>query len=183
MLPALPVLAQLVFSNDDEVLADGCWALLPQMGQTEDQAVLDTGICARIVELMGPRQPPCRRPRCALPATWLPVTIARRSASSTAERCRLLALLSSPKKGIRKEACWTISNITAGRASRSRRSSRPILSRRSSTCSRPRVRHQERRRGRSRTRPAAARGSDQGPRAAGVHQAAMRPSTCNGRGW
>mmetsp|Transcript_47674 Transcript_47674/g.132297 ORF Transcript_47674/g.132297 Transcript_47674/m.132297 type:complete len:240 (-) Transcript_47674:290-1009(-) len=26
----------------------------------------------------------------------------------------LLALLSSPKKGIRKEACWTISNITAG---------------------------------------------------------------------
>jgi len=27
---------------------------------------------------------------------------------------QLLALLSSPKKGIRKEACWTISNITAG---------------------------------------------------------------------
>jgi len=27
---------------------------------------------------------------------------------------RLLALLGSPKKGIRKEACWTISNITAG---------------------------------------------------------------------
>ena len=27
---------------------------------------------------------------------------------------KLLALLNSPKKGIRKEACWTISNITAG---------------------------------------------------------------------
>jgi importin subunit alpha-1 len=26
----------------------------------------------------------------------------------------LLSLLSSPKKGIRKEACWTISNVTAG---------------------------------------------------------------------
>jgi hypothetical protein len=26
----------------------------------------------------------------------------------------LLGLLASPKKGIRKEACWTISNITAG---------------------------------------------------------------------
>lgn len=26
----------------------------------------------------------------------------------------LLQLLSSPKEGIRKEACWTISNITAG---------------------------------------------------------------------
>jgi len=29
----------------------------------------------------------------------------------------LLSLLSSPKKGIRKEACWTISNITAGNRS------------------------------------------------------------------
>jgi importin subunit alpha-6/7 len=29
----------------------------------------------------------------------------------------LLALLGSPKKGIRKEACWTISNITAGNKS------------------------------------------------------------------
>jgi len=28
----------------------------------------------------------------------------------------LLALLVNPKKGIRKEACWTISNITAGNA-------------------------------------------------------------------
>ena len=26
----------------------------------------------------------------------------------------LLGLLSSPKEGLRKEACWTISNITAG---------------------------------------------------------------------
>ncbi len=29
-------------------------------------------------------------------------------------RC-LGAMLSSPKKGIRKETCWTISNITAGK--------------------------------------------------------------------
>ena len=29
----------------------------------------------------------------------------------------LLGLLGSPKDGIRKEACWTISNITAGSAS------------------------------------------------------------------
>ena len=28
----------------------------------------------------------------------------------------LVALMSSPKAGIRKEACWTISNITAGNA-------------------------------------------------------------------
>ena len=53
--PALPVLAQLVFSNDDEVLADGCWALsyLSDGSNEKIQAVLDMGICARIVELMG----------------------------------------------------------------------------------------------------------------------------------
>ena len=53
--PALPVLAQLVFSHDDEVLADGCWALsyLSEGSNEKIQAVLDTGICARIVELMG----------------------------------------------------------------------------------------------------------------------------------
>lgn len=27
----------------------------------------------------------------------------------------LMALLGSPKESIRKEACWTISNITAGK--------------------------------------------------------------------
>ena len=44
---------------------------------------------------------------------------------------RLLHLLSSPKESIRKEACWTISNITAGNRSqiqvRSVRVSTPIL--------------------------------------------------------
>ena len=53
--PALTVLAQLIFSNDDEVLADACWALsyLSDGPNEKIQAVLDTGICARIVELMG----------------------------------------------------------------------------------------------------------------------------------
>ena len=53
--PALPVLAQLVSSSDDEVLADACWALsyLSDGSNDKIQAVLDTGICARIVELMG----------------------------------------------------------------------------------------------------------------------------------
>jgi hypothetical protein len=55
LAPALPVLAQLVFSHDDEVLADSCWALsyLSDGSNDQIQAVLDTGICARIVELMG----------------------------------------------------------------------------------------------------------------------------------
>ena len=53
--PALPVLMQLVSSSDDEVLADACWALSYLCDGSNDkiQAVLDTGICARIVELTG----------------------------------------------------------------------------------------------------------------------------------
>jgi hypothetical protein len=53
--PALPVLAQLASSSDDEVLADACWALSYLCDGSKDkiQAVLDTGICGRIVQLMG----------------------------------------------------------------------------------------------------------------------------------
>merc|ERR1719440_272252 len=115
--PALTVLAQLIFSNDDEVLADACWALsyLSDGPNEKIQAVLDTGICARVVALMGHPPPSVQTPalrtagnivtgddhqtQCVLNCGALP---------------RLLALLNSPKKGIRKEACWTISNITAG---------------------------------------------------------------------
>jgi hypothetical protein len=39
----------------------------------------------------------------------------------------LLALLINPKKGIRKEACWTISNITAGNHEQVCNRSEPLL--------------------------------------------------------
>lgn len=52
--PALPVLARLIHSNDDEVLTDACWALsyLSDGSNDKIQAVIEAGVCARLVELL-----------------------------------------------------------------------------------------------------------------------------------
>jgi len=115
--PALPKLAQLIFSNDEEVLADGCWALsyLSDGPNDKIQAVLDTGICPRIVELMGTGAASVQTP--ALRTAGNIVTgddVQTQAVINCGVLHKLLRLLGSPKKGIRKEACWTISNITAG---------------------------------------------------------------------
>lgn len=52
--PALPILRQLIYLNDEEVLTDACWALsyLSDGPNDKIQAVIEAGVCQRLMELL-----------------------------------------------------------------------------------------------------------------------------------
>ena len=52
--PALPVLRQLIYMNDEEVLTDAFLALSYLSDGTNDkiQAVIEAGVCPRLVDLL-----------------------------------------------------------------------------------------------------------------------------------
>ena len=115
--PALPTLARLIYSTDEEVLTDACWALsyLSDGSNDKIQAVIEAGVCRRLVELLlhtsfSVQTPALRTIGNIVTGDDLQTQIIL---NVSALPC-LLGLLASPKKGIKKEACWTISNITAG---------------------------------------------------------------------
>jgi len=115
--PALPTLAHMVYSNDEEVLKDAAWSLSYLSDGPNDriQKVIEAGVCRRLVELLV--NPSFSVVTPALRTVGNIVTgddMQTQIIINAQALPRLGALLLSPKKGIRKEACWTISNITAG---------------------------------------------------------------------
>lgn len=111
------MLAKLVYSLDDEVLIDACWAIsyLSDGANDKIQAVIEAGIPRRLVELLMHASTSVQTP--ALRSVGNIVTgddVQTQIIINCGSLPALLSLLGSTKDGIRKEACWTISNITAG---------------------------------------------------------------------
>ncbi|KAH8745916.1 armadillo-type protein, partial [Diaporthe sp. PMI_573] len=113
--PALPVLSKLVYSLDDEVLINACWAIsyLSDGSNDKIQAVIEAGIPRRLVELLMHASTSVQTPAPRSVGNIVNRDDVQAIISCGALPC-LLSLLSSNKDGIRKEAGWAISNITAG---------------------------------------------------------------------
>jgi len=115
--PALGTFATLIHSMDVEVLTDACWALSYLSDGSNDRitAVIMSGVCQRLVDLLGHQSPLVQTPALR---TIGNIVTGDDNQTQAMLQCGvlspLLQLLSHSKKSIRKESCWTISNITAG---------------------------------------------------------------------
>ncbi|CAN8248073.1 unnamed protein product [Cochlearia groenlandica] len=118
--PALPILERLLQSTDEEVLTDACWALsyLSDNANDKVEAVIAAGVVPRLVELLAHSSPSVLIP--ALRTIGNIVTGDDLQTQTVLDHqvlpCLLNFLTNTYKKSIKKEACWTISNITAGNA-------------------------------------------------------------------
>ncbi|CAI9109256.1 OLC1v1009043C1 [Oldenlandia corymbosa var. corymbosa] len=114
----MPYLAQLIHTNDVEVITDACWALsyLSDGKNARIQAIIDAGVCPRLVQLLLTDSAPILVP--ALRTVGNIVSGKDIQTQTIIDYqglpCLLNLLTQNPKKSITKEACWAISNITAG---------------------------------------------------------------------
>jgi importin subunit alpha-1 len=120
----LPVLSRLIRSSNEEVLLNSVWAISYLANDdTEDNirinAVInsDLGICPMLVELLVRKQN-SKMTKALLRTIGEIITgndeHAESIVSCTAFLPRLLQLIVSSNSGIRKEVCWTLSNLMAG---------------------------------------------------------------------
>mmetsp|Transcript_32104 Transcript_32104/g.89886 ORF Transcript_32104/g.89886 Transcript_32104/m.89886 type:complete len:555 (+) Transcript_32104:140-1804(+) len=118
--PALRVIYHLIHMDDEDMLADACWAL-SYMTDGEDyrlQAVIDQGIIPGLVELLRHPSPAVSTP--ALRTVGNIVTGTEKQTQSVVHHGALPhllnLLLNANARNTKKEVCWALSNITAGTA-------------------------------------------------------------------
>lgn len=104
--PALTVLSKLIYSHDDEVLIDACWAVsyLSDGANEKIQACIESGLCRRLVDLLNHKSTAVQTP--ALRSVGNIVTgddLQTQVVIASGALPSLLSLLSSPKDGIKKE--------------------------------------------------------------------------------
>jgi len=115
--PALPVIANVLKSDDQEVLTDALWCLSYISDGTSDdiQEALNLMISDRLVELMGHTAPAVITPTLRTAANLVTGSDEQTDqflASKPWEALKML--LSHTKSKIRQESSWMISNICAG---------------------------------------------------------------------
>jgi hypothetical protein len=117
LIDILRGLSKLIFSEDNEILGDVCWALsyISDGSDERIQLIIESGIVQRIVELLMHKDFHVQTP--ALRTIGNIVTgddIQTQMVINCSVLPCLLILMNSSKKSIKKETCWTISNIAAG---------------------------------------------------------------------
>ncbi|OWM72417.1 hypothetical protein CDL15_Pgr018302 [Punica granatum] len=115
--PALPVLQKLIHVNDEEVLTDACWALsyLSDGPNDKIQAVIEAGVCKRLVELLLHPSPTVLIPALRTVGNIVTGDDAQTQAVIDSSIISpLVNLLQHAEFDIKKEAAWAISNATSG---------------------------------------------------------------------
>ncbi|KAJ7813844.1 armadillo-type protein [Mycena leptocephala] len=121
--PALTVLPKLIYSLDDEVLIDACWAISYLSDGTNDkiQAVIESGVCRHLVDLLMHRSTTVQIP--VLHSVGIIVTgddlqtqvlIESGAVIDAKIILPLINVLQNADFKSKKEACWAISNVASG---------------------------------------------------------------------
>lgn len=115
--PCVSVIARLLYSADNDVLADACWALLfiTEVDPSRAAKLLSEGIGPQIVSLL-------KHPSSAVQTPALRVVgnilFGDEDQTQTMVNLNVLSglehLMKGDNKKLRKEACWGLSNIAAG---------------------------------------------------------------------
>merc|ERR1711879_246193 len=119
IIPAIPVLAGLLEATDTNVITDACWALSYISDGDDDRKiakVLEAGVCQAAVRLLNHQTSSVQTPALRVIGN---IVTGDEIQTQVAISCGCLPALKHmldhhPKKSIKREVCWTLSNITAG---------------------------------------------------------------------